>query len=143
MPKEPSSRAPRAASKKKTKDPNAPKRPMTAYMWYATEHREEVRKAHPDAKFGDVGKLIGEQWRALSEKDKKKYEERAGKDKERYEEEKSKYQKGEFKKEDAADTKPSKKAAKAAHKENGEAAKKEEPEEPEKSEPEKTDEAED
>lgn len=79
------------AAPKKKKDPNAPKRPMTAYMFFATEGRETVRKENPDAKFGEVGKLIGEKWRALSEEGKKKYEAKALAAKERYEKEKAEY----------------------------------------------------
>jgi len=38
-----------------------------------------------------VGKLLGEKWKELNEKEKKPYEEKAKKDKERYENEKASY----------------------------------------------------
>lgn len=41
--------------------------------------------------FGELTKHIAEEWKALSEKDKKKYNDKAAKDKERYEEEKANY----------------------------------------------------
>jgi HMG (high mobility group) box len=41
---------------------------------------------------GQVGKVLGDKWKALSEKDRKPYEDKAKKDKERYEEEKIAYQ---------------------------------------------------
>jgi len=43
-------------------------------------------------KTGQVGKVLGDKWKALSEKDRKPYEDKAKKDKERYEEEKIAYQ---------------------------------------------------
>lgn len=38
-------------------DPNAPKRPLSSYILFANEIREEVRAAHPDAKMGELGKV--------------------------------------------------------------------------------------
>jgi len=87
MPKEQT----RRTTTRRKKDPNAPKRPITAYMFYAQDQRKVVNQERPDAKFGEVGKLIGEKWRQLSPEDKKKYEELAAKDKERYDHEKAEY----------------------------------------------------
>ena len=42
---------------KKIKDPNAPKRPMTAYFLFMAEKRAEVLKNNPDFKIGDVAKV--------------------------------------------------------------------------------------
>ncbi len=41
---------------------------------------------------GDVGKLLGERWKALTDKQRAPYEAKAGADKKRYEEEKAAYQ---------------------------------------------------
>lgn len=41
---------PKAAKTKK--DPNAPKRPLSAYMIFATEKRPQVLKENPGIKFG-------------------------------------------------------------------------------------------
>ena len=38
-----------------------------------------------------MGKILGEKWKELSDKEKKPYEEKAKKDKERYESEKASY----------------------------------------------------
>ena len=43
----------------------------------------QVKADKPDLAFGEVGKEIGARWKEISEKDKKKYEEKASKDKER------------------------------------------------------------
>ena len=51
----------------------------------------QVKKEKPDIAFGEVGKVLGQKWKSISEKDKTKYEELAAKDKERYEKEKKAY----------------------------------------------------
>ncbi|KAL2684021.1 nucleosome binding protein [Phyllosticta citricarpa] len=95
MPKEKSAprkaKATKADGGKKKKDPNAPKRGLSAYMFFANEQREKVREDNPGIKFGEVGKLLGEKWKALSEKQRAPYEKKAADDKKRYEDEKAAY----------------------------------------------------
>ncbi|KAJ9193768.1 transcriptional regulator family: HMG [Paecilomyces variotii] len=76
---------------KKKKDPNAPKRGLSAYMFFANEQRESVREQNPGISFGQVGKVLGERWKALSDEDRRPYEEKAQADKKRYEDEKASY----------------------------------------------------
>ncbi|KAI9681965.1 MAG: Non-histone chromosomal protein 6 [Caeruleum heppii] len=79
---------------KKKKDPNAPKRGLSAYMFFANEQRENVRDENPGISFGQVGKVLGERWKALNEKQRGPYEAKAAADKKRYEEEKASYNAG-------------------------------------------------
>jgi hypothetical protein len=72
-------------------DPNAPKRGLSAYMFFANEQRDTVREENPGISFGQVGKVLGDKWKALSEKQREPYEKKAAADKKRYEEEKAKY----------------------------------------------------
>jgi len=90
MPKTERIRKP-AKSAKKKKDPNAPKRGLSAYMFFANEQRENVRTENPGIAFGQVGKVLGERWKALSEKQRQPYEAKAIADKKRYEDEKAAY----------------------------------------------------
>ncbi|ODV91117.1 hypothetical protein CANCADRAFT_31873 [Tortispora caseinolytica NRRL Y-17796] len=76
---------------RKKKDPNAPKRAMSAYMFFANEQRETVREENPGIAFGQVGKVLGEKWRALTTEEKAPYEKMAQDDKKRYEADKAKY----------------------------------------------------
>ncbi|KAI9798177.1 MAG: Non-histone chromosomal protein 6 [Piccolia ochrophora] len=76
---------------KKKKDPNAPKRGLSAYMFFANEQRENVRDENPGITFGQVGKILGERWKALNEKQRVPYENKAKVDKKRYEDEKASY----------------------------------------------------
>ncbi|CCE86454.1 Piso0_004944 [Millerozyma farinosa CBS 7064] len=80
------------ASRKK-KDPDAPKRSLSAYMFFANENRDIVRAENPGISFGQVGKLLGEKWKAMSSEDKTPYETKAEADKKRYEKEKAEYAK--------------------------------------------------
>ncbi|KAI1908902.1 Non-histone chromosomal protein 6 [Ophidiomyces ophidiicola] len=92
MPKEKSTRQTKGRRvEKKKKDPNAPKRGLSAYMFFANEQRENVREENPGITFGQVGKLLGERWKALSDKQRAPYEEKAAADKKRYEDEKASY----------------------------------------------------
>ncbi|KAI9864445.1 MAG: Non-histone chromosomal protein 6 [Vezdaea acicularis] len=86
-----------AKTEKKTKakkDPNAPKRGLSAYMFFANEQRDNVRTENPGISFGQVGKVLGERWKALSEKQRAPYEAKAAQDKKRYEDEKASYNAG-------------------------------------------------
>ncbi|KAH3682519.1 hypothetical protein WICPIJ_006510 [Wickerhamomyces pijperi] len=76
---------------RKKKDPNAPKRSLSAYMFFANENRDLVREENPGISFGGVGKLLGEKWKALTADEKKPYEEKAEADKKRYEAQKAQY----------------------------------------------------
>lgn len=72
-------------------DPNAPKRALSAYMFFASENREVVRTENPGIAFGQIGRLLGERWRGLSAEEKEPYEKKAANDKKRYESEKAQY----------------------------------------------------
>ncbi len=58
---------------RKKRDPTMPKNALTGYMLYSTQQRNAVRAAHPKLNFGDIGKLLGSQWNALSEREKAFY----------------------------------------------------------------------
>ena len=73
--------------KKAKKDPNAPKRNMSAFFLYSVAARPKVKEEHPDMKFGDIAKLISKQFKALSEKERAKWDKKAADDKIRYQRE--------------------------------------------------------
>uniref|UniRef100_A0A7R9ZNK2 HMG box domain-containing protein n=1 Tax=Craspedostauros australis TaxID=1486917 RepID=A0A7R9ZNK2_9STRA len=72
------------ASGKKKKDPNEPKKPLSAYNLYMRENRARAQEENPEAKFGDLAKIIARQFGALSPKEKAKYDAMAATDKDRY-----------------------------------------------------------
>ena len=77
---------------RKPKDPNAPKRPTSAYFFFMQENRERVKAENPNISFGQIGKKMGEMWANLSATEKKPYDAKAKEDKERYEKEKAAYE---------------------------------------------------
>jgi len=91
MPKSAKKQVEKTRGGKKKKDPNAPKRGLSAYMFFANEQRENVRAENPGIAFGQVGKVLGERWKALSDKQRTPYESKAAADKKRYEDEKAAY----------------------------------------------------
>ena len=50
-----------------------PKRKPNAYMNFVKKMRPEVVKENPDLSFTDIGKRLGEMWRALTDEEKKKF----------------------------------------------------------------------
>jgi len=53
MPKDPKPKVTASGRKTKSKkDPAAPKRPLSAYMFFSQEWRERVKAENPDAGFG-------------------------------------------------------------------------------------------
>lgn len=70
---------------KAAKDSNALKKPLSSYLLFSMEKRAEVKEKNPDAKFGDMAKLLSAQWKALSAEDKKVYEDKAAAAKLEYE----------------------------------------------------------
>lgn len=41
---------------KAKKDPNAPKRPLSAYMYYSQSARSTVKEENPEASFGEISR---------------------------------------------------------------------------------------
>eukprot|EP00091_Calanus_sinicus_P005819 TRINITY_DN16333_c0_g1_i5.p2 TRINITY_DN16333_c0_g1~~TRINITY_DN16333_c0_g1_i5.p2 ORF type:complete len:107 (-),score=35.82 TRINITY_DN16333_c0_g1_i5:124-444(-) len=60
---------------KAVKAEGQPKRPMSAYfLWMNEVGRASVKAKNPDASITEVSKKCGEEWRALDDASKKKYE---------------------------------------------------------------------
>merc|ERR550517_1020886 len=75
------------------RDPNAPKRALSAFFIYANEVRESIMDNNPDNTMAENGKIIGEKWSKLSTTGKAKYEKLAEKEKAKYETAVNKYEK--------------------------------------------------
>ena len=79
-------------AKKQKKDPNAPKRGLTSYMIFSKENRKRIQEENPEALFGEIGRLVGAEWKALSEDQQLGYQKKSEIDKKRYETDKAKYE---------------------------------------------------
>lgn len=67
MPKAKSDKPEKSTDKSKGKD-GKPKRALSAYMYFANDKRDQVRKEDPSLTFGAVGKKLGADWKALDAK---------------------------------------------------------------------------
>jgi len=72
-------------NKRKKKDPNAPKRPLSAFFLFCHDERPGVKAIHPSYSVGEVAKDLGERWNKVTPDVKAKYEAKAAIDKTRYE----------------------------------------------------------
>jgi high mobility group protein B1 len=72
-------------NKRKKKDPNAPKRPLSAFFLFCQDERPAVKAIYPTYSVGEAAKELGERWAKVSAEAKKKYEAKAAVDKQKYE----------------------------------------------------------
>ncbi|KAJ7995136.1 hypothetical protein DPEC_G00241430 [Dallia pectoralis] len=75
---------PKGQKKKRIKDPNAPKRPPSAFFIFCAHFRPKVKSEHPGMSIGDTTKKLGEMWNSSSAEEKKPYEKKAATLKEKY-----------------------------------------------------------
>jgi len=100
----------------KKRKQEGPKRPLSAYMFFAQENRASIASDNPDAGFGELGKLVGQKWGELSTSDKAPYAKKNKEDKERYAQELADWEKehGPLPKKQKKSKKAGKKKAKKA-----------------------------
>ncbi|XP_056305807.1 high mobility group protein B2b [Danio aesculapii] len=79
---------------RKKKDPNAPKRPPSAFFVFCSEYRPTIKSEHPNLTIGEIAKKLGEMWSKQSSKDRAPFEQKAGKLREKYEKEVAAYRAG-------------------------------------------------
>lgn len=74
----------RGKKKRHTKDPNAPKRSLSAFFWFCNDERSKIKGMNPEYGVGDIAKELGRLWGEINPDTKKKYEAMAERDKARY-----------------------------------------------------------
>ena len=52
------------------KDPNAPKKPLSAYMLWLQENRASFKEKYPGITVTEIGKKAGEMWKQISKEEK-------------------------------------------------------------------------
>jgi len=75
--------------KRRKKDPNAPKNPMSAYMFFSADKRAEVKEELGTTAVTEIAKRLGCIWRTMDETARVPYQGQANEDKLRYEREMS------------------------------------------------------
>ncbi|XP_044135785.1 high mobility group protein 20A isoform X1 [Bufo gargarizans] len=81
--------------KRSPRDNNAPKAPLTGYVRFMNERREQLRTERPDVPFPEITRIVGSEWSKLPAEEKQRYLDEAERDKERYTKELQQYQKTE------------------------------------------------
>lgn len=77
--------------KRKKKDPNAPKRPLSAFFLFCQDERPAVKAIYPNYSVGEAAKELGERWNKVTAEAKAKYEAKAQQDKARYDKDLANY----------------------------------------------------
>lgn len=54
--------------------PNGPKAPVTGYVRFLNERREQIRMQHPDLPFPEITKMLGAEWSKLQPSEKQVWE---------------------------------------------------------------------
>lgn len=75
-----------AATPRKKRDPNAPKGPGNVFFLYCRMERDNIKDEVPNESLGEVTRLLGQKWKALSKEGKQKYYDIYKKEQEEYEE---------------------------------------------------------
>jgi hypothetical protein len=73
------------------KDAKAPKKARSAYTYYLEEAHARIKVSNPDAPFGVVSKQISAEWKAMTDGQKRRYNELSHLDKVRFSDEKAEY----------------------------------------------------
>lgn len=84
----------RGRKRQQMKDPNAPKRSLSAFFWFCNDERSKVKANNPEYTMGDIAKELGRRWAAAEPETKSKYESLSEQDKARYDREMTAYKKG-------------------------------------------------
>jgi HMG (high mobility group) box len=70
--------------KRVKKDPSAPKRPMSAFLYFSQGKRAEIKSLKPEIKNTEVSRVLGEMWRNLSDVERAPHVERELREREVY-----------------------------------------------------------
>eukprot|EP01128_Nolandella_sp_AFSM9_P012839 TRINITY_DN9675_c0_g1_i1.p1 TRINITY_DN9675_c0_g1~~TRINITY_DN9675_c0_g1_i1.p1 ORF type:complete len:414 (+),score=80.55 TRINITY_DN9675_c0_g1_i1:22-1242(+) len=82
-----SASSPEKSSSPKTEMKKGPKKPLSAYLFFSMQSRESLKQEYPSLGFGELMKMVGNQWKTLSEEEKVPFQEMAANDKLRYQRE--------------------------------------------------------
>ncbi|KAI9277362.1 high mobility group box domain-containing protein [Sporodiniella umbellata] len=74
-----------AMQPKKKRDPNAPKGPGNVFFLYCRMERDNIKDEVPNESLGEVTRLLGQKWKALTKEEKQKYYDIYKKEMEEYE----------------------------------------------------------
>ena len=71
-------------AKRRKKNRKGPKRPRSAYLFFAQDHRVLIRTQHPEAKFDVIGRMLGLAWKGLNDEQRAVYTAKSNLEKAQY-----------------------------------------------------------
>ena len=74
--------------KKAREAKDGPKKPKSAFMFYSQERRVTLKVEQPTLSITDASKVLGHEWKALTDQQKEKYQTLGEEDRKRYAREK-------------------------------------------------------
>ncbi|KAK3095154.1 hypothetical protein FSP39_010862, partial [Pinctada imbricata] len=78
---------PKGKRRKALPEISPPKAPLSGYVIFAIERRQEIKATNPDISFTEGTKILGQEWSSMDMEKKQKYLDAAERDKQRYAEE--------------------------------------------------------
>jgi len=82
----------RRTTTRKAKDPDAPKRAASSYIFYQNDLRQELRKQHPELSSAEIMARVSKQWAEMTPEQKAPYERLQAEAKQKWETEKRAYE---------------------------------------------------
>mmetsp|Transcript_1761 Transcript_1761/g.3083 ORF Transcript_1761/g.3083 Transcript_1761/m.3083 type:complete len:389 (-) Transcript_1761:267-1433(-) len=70
--------------KRAKKDPSAPKRPMSAFLYFSQDKRRRIKENNPSIRNTEVSRILGEMWRNASEDERRPHIEKEKEEREKY-----------------------------------------------------------
>eukprot|EP00339_Tiarina_fusa_P012017 CAMPEP_0117026092 /NCGR_PEP_ID=MMETSP0472-20121206/19206_1 /TAXON_ID=693140 ORGANISM="Tiarina fusus, Strain LIS" /NCGR_SAMPLE_ID=MMETSP0472 /ASSEMBLY_ACC=CAM_ASM_000603 /LENGTH=74 /DNA_ID=CAMNT_0004732983 /DNA_START=90 /DNA_END=314 /DNA_ORIENTATION=- len=64
--------------KKKSTKKGGSKKQLSGFMLFSKENRPKIKEDNPEITFGQIGKKLGEMWRALTDEEKQAFKDRKG-----------------------------------------------------------------
>lgn len=64
----------KAPKSKAPKDPNAPKKPLTAYFAWMNQNRSRIKEENPGSSLGEIAKIAGKEWKEVDDEQKSELE---------------------------------------------------------------------
>ncbi|CAD8212847.1 unnamed protein product [Paramecium octaurelia] len=77
--------------KKRNKDPQAPKMPQSAFIFYFKAMRQKYKDDYNDTPFQEITSMIAKRWKELSPDEQEPYQKQSEEDRRRYNEEQKQY----------------------------------------------------
>ena len=65
-------------------DPSAPKRPMSAFLYFSQDKRRALKKDNPGMRNTEISRILGELWRKATEDERKPHVDREARERKRY-----------------------------------------------------------